>query len=114
MTTTTTTLVYPSLTGDDVPVKRVRLALTVEAYAYVPVDYRPYVEGTEHAEAIESAIGDALDYHCGYLTDFEPTDSLLVLDGVRVEVNAFEDVEPDPDMNDEQLVNLVEARADGA
>ena len=112
MTATTTTAA--PLTFDDMPMKRVRLEVSIEMYAYVPVDYQPHVPGTELRDAIESDLRDAIEYHGGRHVDFEQGDALLVTDDVSVGVNVLEDAEPDPDVDTEHLETWVDARADGA
>jgi len=116
MTTTTTTapLTYTSPTGDVIPVRRVRLEVSVEMYAYVPVDYQPHVAGTELRDTLESDLRDAIKYHGGYLVDFEPGDALLITDDVSVGVNELEDAEPDPDADTKTLDEWVGAISAGA
>lgn len=111
MTTTTTTTT--PLTFDGIPVKRVRLEVSVEMFAYVPVDFQPHVAGDELRDRIESNIEDAIDYHGGNLGDFEEGDALLLTEDTSVSVNVLEDAEPDPDITVKRLDEWVGARTHG-
>jgi len=100
------------LTFDDMPVKRIRLEVSVELYAYVPVDWEP-TGGRDLRDRLEADLEDAIDYHGGRLGDFEDGDALLITEETSVSVNVLEDAEPDPDLTVERLSEWVGARAYG-
>jgi hypothetical protein len=89
--------------------RRVKLSVTTEMYAYVPVEFEdPRNMGL--GLKIENEIADAMTYRAPYYADWEPGDAMLLVDEVSVSVVKLDD-DPDPDMDTEALSNFVDGRS---
>ena len=118
MTTTAPALpTCETFTGDAVTFKPVRVSVTVELVAYVPVDWESYQYGDNpptHASIeakIADEVQDAVIYRAPSHTDFEDHDALLVIEEAEVAVFPLADVDPARALSSENLNSLVEGRA---